>query len=215
MSKYKGKYRNGSHRMPYWDYSSEAFYFLTIVVQNRICHLGEIIQGKMILLPFGKIVQREFLRSFDIRRELWLHEYIIMPNHIHTIVEIRHSDSKTSVETDKIYFNKNRNNPFDIKIADSCDLFNPQAIHNIKRNPPIRLPKSISSFIAGFKSSVNTQIDNYIDEHQLDIKKFNKNNHFFQPNYHDHIIRNNSEFQRIKYYIIHNPKNWENDKLTN
>lgn len=92
--------------MPHWDYSEEAFYFLTIVVQNRICLLGEIVNSKMIPSPFGKIVQREFLKSFDIRRELWLHEYIIMPNHLHTIVEICHSDSKTNVGKNKIYFNK-------------------------------------------------------------------------------------------------------------
>ena len=34
-------------------------------------------------------------------------------------------------------------------------------------NSPIRLPKSISSFIAGFKSALNTKIDNYIDETTL------------------------------------------------
>ena len=52
----------------------------------------------------------------------------------------------------------------------------------IIRNSPIRLPKSISSFIAGFKSSVNSKIDDYIDDNQLTIPKYNKNNHFFQPN---------------------------------
>jgi hypothetical protein len=52
-------------------------------------------------------------------------------------------------------------------------------ILQIIRNSPIRLPKSISSFIAGFKSAVNTEIDDYIDEHQLDIPKYNKINHFF------------------------------------
>jgi hypothetical protein len=80
-------------------------------------------------------------------------------------------------------------------------------------NSPIRLPKSISSFIAGFKSAVNTKIDNYIDEHQLDIPKYNKNNHFFQPNYHDHIIRNHFEYQTISNYINNNPMNWNNDKF--
>ncbi len=41
--------------------------------------------------------------------------------------------------------------------------------------------------MAGFKSAVNTKIDDYIDENQLSIPKYNRNNHFFQPNYHDHI----------------------------
>jgi putative transposase len=54
--------------------------------------------------------------------------------------------------------------------------------------PYRRLPKSISSFLAGFKSAVNSKIDDYIDENGLDISKYNRNNHFFQPDYYDHII---------------------------
>ncbi len=84
---------------------------------------------------------------------------------------------------------------------------------SIKRNPPIRLPKSISSFMAGFKSAVNTKIDDYIDEHQLNTSKYNKKNHFFQPNYHDHIIRNDREFGIIERYIVNNPMNWGKDKI--
>lgn len=117
------------------------------------------------------------------------------------------------LEKIKFILIKNRSNPAGDKIEDVYSQSDLPADYNIKRNPPIRLPKSISSFMAGFKSAVNTQIDNYIDEHKLDMRKFNRNNHFFQPNYHDHIIRNNSEFQRIKYYIINNPGNWNNDRL--
>jgi hypothetical protein len=82
-----------------------------------------------------------------------------------------------------------------------------------KRNPPIRLPKSISSFIAGFKSAVNTQIDNFIDEQKLPVRKFNRKNHFFQPNYYDRIIRNEIEHFFISRYITNNPMHWNNDKL--
>ncbi len=81
--------------------------------------------------------------------------------------------------------------------------------------PFIRKPKSISSFIGGFKSAVNSKIDGFIDENNLDIPKYNRNNHFFQPNYHDHIICNENEYNRIAQYINDNPINWENDKLNN
>lgn len=67
--------------------------------------------------------------------------------------------------------------------------------------------------MAGFKSTVNSKIDDTIDERGLNIPKYNKSNHFFQPNYHDHIIRNNKEYTRIKQYIINNPVKWEEDSL--
>lgn len=208
--KFQNKYRSASHRRPKWDYSADALYFLTIVTQHRKCILGKIetMNGRAYpkLSTFGKIVEHEWLKSFEIRRELLLHEFVIMPNHLHAIVEInnKNRDEATSGTHGCAYpqGQTNETMPTDNDIP------------SIKRNPPIRLPKSISSFIAGFKSAVNTKIDDYIDEHQLDIPKYNRNNHFFLPNYHDHIVRNQREYIRIKNYIINNPKNWKKDSFS-
>lgn len=172
--------------------------------------MGKVVNAEMILSPMGKIVNDEFLKSFEIRDELFLHEYVIMPNHVHMIVEIRNPDIGDS---------HSRANPPDVGLAIPPDtnhsVFELSDFDGlqINRNMPIRLPKSISSFMAGFKSAVNTQIDNYIDEQNLKIPKYNRNNHFFQSNYHDHIIRNDFEYQRIKNYIIQNPAKWERDSL--
>jgi hypothetical protein len=35
----------------------------------------------------------------------------------------------------------------------------------------------------------------------------------WQTRFHDHIIRNDAEYQRIENYIINNPKNWNEDKF--
>ena len=37
----------------------------------------------------------------------------------------------------------------------------------------------------------------------------------WQSRFHDHIIRDNDEFHRIKNYIVSNPENWEQDKFFN
>ncbi len=210
MEKYQNKYRIQSHRKPNWDYSAEAMYFLTIVTQHRECILGTIVNNEMVLSDFGKIVEMEWFKSFEIRDELLLHTFVTMPNHLHGIVEIREKWDRMDGGTD--------GGTTDVIAAvvdstatptDSIDT----DLLSIKRNPPIRLPKSISSFMAGFKSAVNTKIDDYIDEHQLNIPKYNKKNHFFQPNYHDHIIRNDREFGIIERYIVNNPMNWGKDKI--
>lgn len=213
--KYLNKYRIESHRRPGWDYSSDGHYFITLVTQHRICNLGNIdSENQMILSDIGKIVETEWLCSFEMRQELICHEYIIMPNHIHAIIIIDQSGSGNQSK-------------LDMGIGSSeigSDLGNGSAVQTHGReaethgraslrpspqsesqSPPIRLPKSISSFLAGFKSAVNSKIDDFIDIHHLDTPKYNRNNHFFQPNYHDHIIRNDAEYQRIKNYIIQNP----------
>ena len=59
-------------------------------------------------------------------------------------------------------------------------------------------------FIAGYKSSVTTQINNWIDDihgranqqntNQYTYQKYNRKNKLWQPNYNDHIIRNTDEY---------------------
>lgn len=219
--KFKNKYRIASHRLKHWDYSANGIYFITIITQDRICNLGEIKNGKMILSDFGKIVNDEWYKSFDIRNELFLDEYIIMPNHIHAIVVLNKMDN--NVETDDRLIETDDRLVETHGRASLHSRASPAYPHALSIYPhtsstqPVttfyRLPKSISSFLAGFKSAVNTKIDDFIDEHYLDIPKYNRNNHFFQPNYHDHIIRNNKSYNRIKNYILTNPENWTNDKF--
>jgi len=220
MKKFQNKYRSESHRMPHWDYSRNGKYFITFVTQNRECNLGKIVSGEMILSNFGTIVNTEWHRSFEIRDELFLDEFIIMPNHLHAIVILKNNELSKGIEQN--------DNMDDRKIERNVDThgrayqrsvpINQSNIPKKNNQPdkpkmPIRLPKSISSFVAGYKSAVNTKIDDYIDENHLQIPKYNKNNHFFQPNYHDRIIRNNDEYWRIKNYIKSNPSKWDNDML--
>lgn len=168
-----------------WDYSADGFYFITLVVQNRKCHLGRIENGDMILSDWGKIIHDEWLKSFEIRKELYLDTYVFMPNHIHAIVVI----DNYRVLREKL-----------IDPPDETDI-------RQKERPRLhQKPKSISSFFGGFKSAVNTKIDNYIDMHKMDIPKFNRNNHFFQPSFHDRLIRDKKEYGRISNYIKLNPK---------
>ena len=71
-----------------YDYSSNGYYFMTICTQNRKCLFGNIINNKMVLNEFGKIINDVFLtipKHFD---NVELDEFVIMPNHIHGIVII-------------------------------------------------------------------------------------------------------------------------------
>ena len=225
MDNYKNKYRIQSHRKPNWDYSADAHYFLTIVTQNRACNLGEIVSTEMKLSDFGEIVVQEWFRSFEIRDELILHQFILMPNNLHAIVEIQNKnrgkmmDGGTTVgETTDGDPTVQTHGRASLRMDQRSDQRTDQRsddhqLREIKRHPPVRLPTSISSFIAGFKSAVNSKIDDFLDEKQSEIPKYNRNNHFFQPNYHDHIIRNEMEYNNISTYIINNPSNWNKDKF--
>lgn len=90
--KFNNKYRRGSHRFPEWNYAGDGMYYITLVTQGRECHLGKIENGEMHFSDFGNIVKDQFLQSFEMRTELFLDEYVIMPNHIHTIVVLINRD---------------------------------------------------------------------------------------------------------------------------
>ena len=208
--KYLNKYRISSNRLRGWNYAQSGHYFITIVTCGRKHLFGKIVDGQMILNPIGEIVNAEFLKSFELRKELYLGGYVIMPNHIHAILIL---DKEESVKEDA-----------------------KTSAYGIAQ----REPKSISSFVAGFKSSSINRIDDWIDAVNAQnrnggnvdggnvethgraslprlhgIKKFNKNNPLWQNNYHDHIIRNETEYRRISEYIVNNPLKWDKDTLSN
>lgn len=204
--KFKGKYRIESNRLRGWDYSSDALYFITFNNADRECYFGEIHNGEMILNDFGKIANDEWLKSFEMRQELFLDEYIIMPNHIHAIIKLENNKTERP----------NGNGRGSERLVDTgCGSARPCGSTSTNQSPQpfIRKPKSISSFVAGYKSAVINQIDDFIDENKWDTKKFNKRNPLWQSNYHDHIIRNHRAYWRIKNYIRKNPQKWDNDKF--
>jgi len=79
-----------SIRLPGHDYTSEGGYFITCVTQERKHLFGEIIDGKMHLNAFGKIVKEEWFETAKMRLNIELDEdeFVVMPNHIHGIIWI-------------------------------------------------------------------------------------------------------------------------------
>ncbi len=88
-----GKYNYEKHnrrsiRLKGYDYTQTGAYFVTICTQNRECLFGEIIKGKMVLNQYGLIVRdcwNELGKHYE-HVEVGMH--IIMPNHIHGIINI-------------------------------------------------------------------------------------------------------------------------------
>ncbi|MDR6763577.1 REP element-mobilizing transposase RayT [Flavobacterium sp. 2755] len=101
MTLYKDKLKIDSNRLRDWDYSSEAVYFITMVTKDRECIFGSVEDGKMILNENGKIVENELLKSIKIRKNWFFHNWIVMPNHIHLLIEIQGNMEKR-IETPHI-----------------------------------------------------------------------------------------------------------------
>jgi REP element-mobilizing transposase RayT len=170
MTLYENKYRIETARLPAWNYAADGSYFLTICTHRSECILGEIVSGEMKMSDLGVIVHEELLRSFEIRHEITYPSFVIMPNHLHLIVNL--------VQLEK------------------CKHY----IVNTSRLQP----KSISSFVGGFKSAVTTRMNTFRNTAGKKV---------WHPRFYDHLIRNNHEFEYIFNYIIHNPATWDKDRF--
>ena len=82
-------------RLTEYDYSAPGAYFVTICTHEKRCILSEITVGEGLAPPVcrltdtGRVVENEIL-SVPVRYPgIGIDKYVIMPNHIHMIVEIR------------------------------------------------------------------------------------------------------------------------------
>ena len=90
-----------SVRLKGYDYPSEGLYFITICTQNKQCVFGHISNDEMYLNELGQMVQEEWQNTMSVRKdEVELHDFIVMPNHIHAIIEICPQSSHSSQSAD-------------------------------------------------------------------------------------------------------------------
>ena len=226
--KFQDKYRILSARLRNWDYSAEGIYFITICTAGHDCYFGGIVNKKMVLSNIGSLVQFEWEKSFVIRAELFCDYFVIMPNHIHAILHIGNGVCEQTnelhnrnmynilpgndVETDGRPYLQISDRP-SLQISNCLPLQKsdyPSIHHDIitknqtspsKFGVAYRPPKSISSFVAGFKSAVT-----------VNARKIHAD-FGWQTRFHDHIIHADPEYHRIADYIENNPANWENDQF--
>ncbi len=86
MSNYQGKFRSNSRRLQSWDYSAAGGYFVTICTKGHKSTFGKIEDDVIQLSPCGIIVAKEWQISGDLRENVTLDEWVIMPNHFHGII---------------------------------------------------------------------------------------------------------------------------------
>lgn len=81
-------HKRQSIRLKDYDYAQAGGYFITICAWNRESIFGDIKDGKFLPNHLGEIVVEEWRKSPEIRQEITLDEFTLMPNHFHGIVMI-------------------------------------------------------------------------------------------------------------------------------
>ena len=194
--KFKNKYRIPSARATWHDYGGGA-YFITVCTKNRVHYFGEIMRNEnneqtIELSSIGKYLQNNLQNINEHYPYAEIPLFVVMPNHWHAIVFI--DGEKTP------YQRRSAENITDRQCRDGArpvSTTEPTTNENMQK---INAWKGwLSVVIGGIKSSTT---------------KFTNENNFdfaWQTRFDDHIIRNQSEMNRIADYIENNVALWDND----
>lgn len=193
-----------SPRARWHDYTG-ADYFVTFCTKKRELYFGDVIDGQMVLSEIGRwavtqIEQTAIIRQNDVEIPM----FVVMPNHVHLIVvcsnivggHTRYDGHTRCVPTNLAEPCRDASN------ASASELF--QSDTADARGASLRFgPQSgnLPSVVRGIKSAVTK----YAIEHDIAFA--------WQSRYHDHIIRNQLEMNRIADYIENNPMCWELDRF--
>jgi len=82
------KKQRKSLRLRHYDYSQAGLYFITICIQQHKCLFGQIKDEIMVLNDAGKEINQCWLEITHHFPSVKLHQHVIMPNHLHGIIEL-------------------------------------------------------------------------------------------------------------------------------
>lgn len=183
-----------SIRLKGYDYSSEALYFITLCCQDRAHLFGKIEDNKMFLNEAGKMIDAEWVALSGRFNNIILHEYVVMPNHFHGIIQI----DNTTVGASQV----------------GAALVDAEGEGVTTRVTPTEISptagKTIGDMLDAFKSITTVNYINGVKTKEWE--PFNKR--IWQRNYYEHIIRNAQAYLNISNHIISNPLKWNKDEYS-
>ena len=178
MEKFQNRFRIPSARANWHDYNG-GVYFVTICTKNREHYFGEICTGpQMQLSPIGQYAYEQFINVKTHYPYAEIPLFMVMPDHIHAIVIIDGGNGRDGVHT------VSTGNRW------KSDIVNHQM-------QTIAKCKGLLSVVVG---GLKRAITKFANENNIPFA--------WQTRFHDRIVRDQNELDRISIYIEKNVVNW-------
>ena len=176
-----------SIRVKGYDYGQPGLYFITICTQGRVCLLGQIRNGQVLLNEDGEMVQKTWLELRTHLASIETDEMVVMPNHLHGIIVLLRP-----IAGDRR----------------ALELGPPQTIGKEGRAQRPAPTISLGDVVHRFKSLTTARYRNGVVPRQWPAFP----GRLWQRNYYEHIIRDGHELDSVRRYIHDNPVRWEFDR---
>ena len=193
-----------SIRLKHYDYSQAGLYFITICTQRRKCLLGNIDHAEIILNDAGRMAQKwyfELEHKFD---EIRCMDYMIMPNHIHFIIQNVGAGQKHRFVPACENIRPNQNVGADLCVCPESKMPGEHAGSEEGEHAGSPLQRIVQWFKT---MSTNEYIRNVKTNNWSPF-----DGKLWQRNYYEHIVRSEESLNRIREYIANNPLNWPSDE---
>ncbi len=197
-----------SIRKPGHDYAAPGDYYVTLCTRLRQSLLGEIRDDAMVPSAMGDIVQAEWQRLAERFPTIRLDAFAVMPNHVHgiiTIVGVALAAARAMARSGDAALAVARG----ADPAGGDDGGNPVATPS---GPAVgraaaRAAPTLGAIVGAFKSLSDRRC-RQVFAMAHPGRRFG---HLWQRNYHDHIVADAGELDRIRRYIRVNVDRWTTD----
>ncbi len=197
-----------SLRLTGYNYNKSGFYFITICIYNGDYIFGRVKNNKMILNEKGVMINKWWSKLSKKFINIKLDKYVIMPNHIHGIINLVGADPGVCPP-------KNGENPSRNYFIHELEFYNKSIKGEHNKNStkgehmgsPLQASNvAIPRIVQWFKTMTT-------NEYIKNVKQKNWTPFYYklwQRSYYDHIIKTKKELFAIRKYILNNPSNWDN-----
>ncbi|MEO0558636.1 MAG: transposase [Bacteroidota bacterium] len=197
VERYQQTHRVPSARLPGFDYGRGVFH-VVIVTRNRIPWFGRVRNGRVELTDAGRVVHDEWERTGELRPDVTLDAFVVMPDHVHGVLALRGDGGSSSggiggesdadapptgtVETPRgASLPGTLNGGIDAR----------RAAHH-----PEWKPNTLGAIVGRFKYACTRRI-------RATHPAF-----AWQPRFYDVIIRDGRQLETVRRYIAENPSSW-------
>ena len=188
------KQREHLHRARWMDYKDPSVMMLTLVTNQRLPLLGELIGEKIVLTPLGKQVAQEIERipTYKDATAIEIYHYVIMPDHVHILLRI-HDKLPKHIGRYLYWFKVRCSHYFSAENRRGLDSQRSEEIEGKKGNKE------------GIGRKNEVQVEKPVCCIELaDLPA--RDNRLFAAEYHDRVLTRHGQLAHMKRYIQDNPR---------
>ncbi len=196
-----------SPRLVGYDYCRLGPYFVTVCTACRECVFGEVVDGVMRRSALGEVAHEEWGRTLDLRLGLVPDVFVVMPNHVHLLFGLIGDDPAPADAAPGNAAPTRRDTMHGVPtptVGETPSVKGAPGERAGERRFGQHVVGSVSSIVGAYKAAVTRRARRGGLWHGGPL---------WQARFHDRIVRNDREADRVRRYVAENPERWAFDRL--